>query len=521
MKRRSHKALMLLAFVLPGFAGAAGQEATINLSLDDCIVMAMRNNLGVAIAVLDPEFGGHGVSLARERFLPVLSFNVARSDERQPSYSWYDASDEVAQNYDVSSLAVRKLLSTGGDLALEFSTSKYDTNERAITINPSYRSLLRFDFRQPLLKDSGRKNARKEIVIARNSLDITKKGMERTLQETVYRVEEAFWNLVNAAEDLKIKEGSLRLAQDLLDRNLKAVKAETMASVNVLNAQVQVASREAEIFKAEADVRNAEDELRLIINLAAENKDADLLRIIPQGTMSTEKKDLTLEDAMAIALQNRPDLEALRIGVRTDEVQVRYAKNQALPDLSLKGSLWSPGVSGTRLIYPDDDPFSDPIDRIPGGRSGSLSDVFGFKHPSVSFGFSLDIPVSGLTSRAALAQAKVGLEQGTLELEKLKQEVQTRIKIALRDTVMNYNRIQALKTATELAQKQLRAEEDKFRAGYSTTYFVLQYQAELSSQQSQELAATIAYNLSLAGLSRELGTSLVEKNIRIDQVTAK
>jgi outer membrane protein len=288
--------------------------------------------------------------------------------------------------------------------------------------------------------------------------------------------------------------------------------------VNVLNAQVQVASREAEVLKAEAGVRNAEDELKLVINLAAENREADLVRIVPQSSLSVEAKDLALEDAMAAALRNRPDLEALRIGIRTNEVQVRFAKNQSLPDLSVQGSLWSPGISGTILIYPEGDPFSDPVDRIPGGRSGSLNDVFGFKHLSFSLGVSLEVPMSQLTSRAALAQAKVNLERGTLELENLKQEVLTRIKIALRDTVTTHKRILALRSATALAQKQLNAEEEKFRAGYSTTYFVLQYQAELSVQQSEELAATIEYKLALARLNRELGTGLAENNIRIDQM---
>jgi len=158
---------------------------------------------------------------------------------------------------------------------------------------------------------------------------------------------------------------------------------------------------------------------------------------------------------MAVALQNRPDLEALRIGIRTGEFNVSYARNQALPNLSFTASLWSPGVSGTRLIYPASDPFGDPIGRIPGGRSDSLKDVFGFKLKNVSFGFTLDIPVSDLASRAALAQAKVDLDQRALEFKNLEQEVLTKIKIALRETEMNFKRIHALKRARELAQKQL------------------------------------------------------------------
>jgi len=513
--------ILVAALVFCGSSGparAAGEETALRLSLTECIAMAIRNNLGVAIAVLEPESGESGVTLAKEEFLPVFSLGHAWSDERQPSYSWFDGAEEVDQVSGASFAQIRQRLSTGGDLSLEFNTSRYDTNERAITINPSYRSQLKFSFRQPLLRDFGAKRARQGIVIAQYGLDAMRKDMEKTLQDTVYGVEEAFWNLVFAAENLKIKETSLRLAQDLLDRNRKAVAAETIASVNILNAQVQVASREADILTAEAEVNNAEDELKLLTNISAERGDADLLRIVPVASASAEDKDITLDEAVAIALQNRPDLETLRIAVRSREVTVRHAKNQALPDLSLMGSLWSPGVSGTTLIYPDGDPFSDPISRIPGGRSGSLKDVFGFKYANGSLGFTLDIPLGDLTSRAAYAQAKIDLEQGSLELENQKQKVVTKIKIALRETTMNRRRIQALRTARELAEKQLAAEEEKLKAGYSTTYFVLQYQSELSAQQSQELEANIEYRLARARLNRELGTNLAENDVHIDQM---
>ena len=291
--------------------------------------------------------------------------------------------------------------------------------------------------------------------------------------------------------------------------------------MNVLNAEIQVASREADILKAEAEVQNAEDELKLVINLPAENKEADLLRDRSGRGNCRGDNGLPLEEAMAVALQNRPDLQALRIGVRSAEFDVSLARNQTLPGLNLTASLWSPGISGTRLVYPESDPFGDPIERIPGGRSDSLKDVFGFKFVNISIGLSLDMPLGNFLSRAAVARARVGLEQKTLEAKKLEQEIQTRVKIALRDVGMNFERIQTLKRASALAQKQLEAEEEKLKAGYSTSYFVLQYQSELSLQRSQELAAMVEYRLALAGLSRELGTSLAERNIRVGETSGK
>jgi outer membrane protein TolC len=518
MKRRSW-AVVLLVLGISGSAAGVGEDEAIRLTLEECLVLAIRNNLGVAVALRAPEIAASGLALAKERFMPALSFGLGFTRDILPSSSWFDGTDRLDQDSRVISAGVRQTLTTGGDLALEFSTAKSNTNERALTVNPSYRSLLRLSFRQPLLKDSGSRAARYEIIVAGQGLDIGRQEAWESLQDTVYAAEVAYWDLVFARDDLKIKQESLRLAQDLQERNRKAVEAETMAPVNILNARVQVAAREADVLRAEAGVGNAEDQLKRVINLAAEHKASDSLRIIPQGTpAAAEREEITLDEALAVALRNRPDIEALRIGIRTGEARVGYARNQTRPDLSLAGSLSSPGLSGTSLIYAADDPFGEPISRLPGGRWGSLKEAFGFKYATLSFGITLDLPVGEVTSRAAYAQARIELEKRTLELRNLEQEVLTRVKIALRDTVTNRRRIQALKTARELAEEQLGAEEEKLKAGYSTTYFVLQYQSELSIQRSHELEAMIEYRQSLARLKRELGTNLAEHNIRIDRL---
>ena len=491
------------------------KEKTISLSLDECILKAMRNNLGVAVQVLNPRLRETVISLAKEKFAPVLSFSLTRVDEHQPAFSWYDSSDEVSQVYGESSLQVRQAIPTGGDFSVHFNTSTYDTNERALIINPSHRSSLKFNFSQPLLKDFGPKTARREILIAQNNLAISKKDLQLALEETVYRVEEAFWNLVYSLENLKVRQYSLQLAQDLEERNRKAVKGGTKAAVEILAAQAQVASRKADLLRVEAEVRTFEDLLKLVINLSAENAEADLLRISPQDSLRLEREEMSYEEAVSVALLNRPDLEGLRLSRQNNELQMSFAKNQTLPELNLMASFGSAGVSGTQLIYPSSDPFGDPVAKIPGGRADSLKDVFGFKHPNWSVGLTLNVPFRNVLSRALYAQAHIDLEQTSLRLKGLEQDVRTRIKIALRDVEANFLRIEALKVARELAEKQLAAEEEKFKAGYSSNYFLLQYQGELANQRSQEIRAIVDYNLSLANLKKELGVSLKEKNINL------
>jgi outer membrane protein TolC len=131
---------------------------------------------------------------------------------------------------------------------------------------------------------------------------------------------------------------------------------------------------------------------------------------------------------------------------------------------------------------------------------------------------TLDIPLNSFVSRAAFAQAQVNLEQSMLQLKNQEQQIYLEIKNTVRAVQTDYKRVQAYKVARELAAKKLTAEEERFRVGLTTPYFVLQYQTELSTAQSNELNAIIAYNLSLARLNRATGVSLKEKNIRFTDI---
>ena len=385
-----------------------------------------------------------------------------------------------------------------------------------MTINPRYESTLRFDVTQPLLKDFGMKISRKDIIVAKNDLEISERDLERAVQEIVYQVEQAYWNYVYAIENLDVQRQSLRLAQDLLEKNKRSVEVGTMAPIEIINAQATVAQRQADILAAETEVRNNEDILKTIINLAADIEMPRGVTIMPKEKPEYEKKEISLDEALSIALQNRPDLESARISLENSQIDMNYTKNQLLPGLNLSASYWSPGVSGDQLLYLNDNVLSGiVVGTIPGGFGDSFTDAFGFKYQNWSVGLTLDIPISNLLSRAQFKQARLNLEMAKLQLKNQEQEIFRDIKIAVRNVATNYERIQAYKAARELAEKQLEAEEEKLKVGLSTNYLVLQYQADLSTQRSQELRSIIDYKLSLAELYRDLGISLDEKNISI------
>ncbi len=491
------------------------EEQSISLSIQDCIAKAMKNNLGLAVAVLTPQLRDIGVSQAKEKYLPSLSLSFMRRDTQQASYSFLDAAEVLTSASDGYSGQIQQNIPGGGNFIITLDTSKYDTNRTGTTINPSYRGTLTFEFTQPLLRNFGIMASNRDIIMAETNLTISEKDLKRSVQNTVYNVEQAYWNLAFAIENLKVSQQSLKLAQDLLEKNRRGVEVGTLAPIEIITAEAQVAQREADILAAEAEVRNNEDILKQVINLAADTENSDFLQINPIEEPSFTKMEISLEEALTTALQNRPDLESTRLGIQNYELNMSYTKNQMLPGLNLSASYWSPGVSGTQLIYDPENPWGPPIGEIPGGREDAFKDVFGFEYKNWSFGLTLDFPLNTVISRAAYAQARVDLEQAQLRLKEQEQQIYTQLKIAVRAVETNFKRIQALKIARELAQRQLEAEEEKLKVGLSTNYFVLQYQRDLATARSQEIRAVVDYILSVAALKRDMGVSLDDNNIQI------
>ncbi|MFW6140629.1 MAG: TolC family protein [Acidobacteriota bacterium] len=516
MQVRKLAAILMLLAGISLCIKAQDKPNEIQLSLEECITKSLKNNLNIQVELIEPELSQTSVTQAQEQFMPTLSMSYNRRDENSASYSFLDAADTVQTTNSRFSTQISQLLPTGGNFTLSLNGSMYDTNRNFMTINPRYSSQLSFDFSQPLLKNFGINITRKDIIVAKNQLAMSEEELERALQEQIYQVEQAYWNYVYSIENLEVQRQSLRLAEELLEKNKRSVEVGAMAPMEIINAQATVAQRKADILAAETEVKNNEDRLKTIINLAADVEIQEEAPIIPTDEPEYQKVDMSLDEALEIAMQNRPDLTASRLGVQNSEVNVNYTRNQLLPGLNFTASYWSPGVSGDQIQYLNDNPLTGVVvGKILGGFGDSFSDALGFKYQNWSVGLTLDVPVSNILSRAQFQQARLNLEKAKLQLENQEQQIFRDIKIAVRNVATNYERIQAYKAARELAEKQLEAEEEKLKVGLTTNYLVLQYQAELAATRSSELRSVIDYKMSLAQLYRDLGISLDKKNISL------
>ena len=516
MKTKAILTLIAVAGLAAAPVFAQEAKGTLSMSLDECIAKALKDNLGVAIQVLGPEISAQSLRQTQERYIPTLSLSVQSRKTENAAYSYLDSPGDSSinrtQNYNF--LTASQALPTGGSLNLNFTGYRTTTNTRGQTINPRYGTTLSFNLTQPLLKNFGLKINEREILVARNNLGVSEETLKNTLMTTVYNVESAYWNLVYSIENLDVRRQSLQLAKDLLDKNQRSVEVGTLAPMEVLSAQAEVATREADLIQAETQIQSNEDQLKLLLHITGD-EDQAVTALVPKDKPTYVVRDVKLDEAVAAAIENRTDLKIAEYGLRTDRLNLSYAKNQMLPDLSLSASYSSPGIDGTRIFYIGN-PLDGIIDRTePGDIGGAVKQTMKFTYPNWNLGLTFSLPLSNLLSRAALAQSRLNLRQSMLDLENQKDQVYLEIKNAVRSVEANYKRILAYTKARELAEQKLAAEEEKRRVGMSTNYMVLSYQRDLASARISELNAIISYNVSLASLEKAIGTNLKSRNINL------
>ncbi|MGD1008780.1 MAG: TolC family protein [Candidatus Aminicenantales bacterium] len=513
MNKRTFGA-MVLSLAILGLSSSGQESKELPLTLEDSIVKALKNNLDVAAEVISPELAGATLSQAKQIYMPTLQFGFTGNRYEAPATWSLQNSGSYVQDYTDSNVSLVQQIPFGGSLSAGMDYNWTRNNQLFQNYNPIYQSGLTFVLTQPLLRNFGWKVSRKQIIVAQNSLDISRSQFKTTLITTVYNVEAAYWNLVYSIENLKALRQSLDLGRDLLAKTKKEVEVGQKAPIEVLNAEASVARREADILQAEAMVRRSRDQLGVLLNLGADPEAKGRL-VVPTDTPTLKPLQITFEEALQRAMARRPELEASRYAIDTKHLNFSVARNELLPQLDLKLTKGSPGVAGDQILYQDNNPFLPPIGVIKGSATQAFHDTFAFLYNNWTVGLTLSIPFGDMVGRANYAYARLDLEQSQARLKSQEQQITLEVSDAVLTLETAAKSVDAYRVAREYAEKQLEAEMKKLNVGLSTNYFVLTYQDALSSARSLELKALVDYNVAMANIAKVTGTTLETRNITL------
>jgi outer membrane protein TolC len=429
---------------------------------------------------------------------PFLFAQLTKRSADTKGTNLFSGGAAINEKLDIWNFGVQQAIPTGADLSVSFNNNKRDTNNIFSTFNPVYASGLNFNLTQPLLRNFKIDAPRLNIKISKKNREISDVQFRQSVVNTVAVTKQFYYVLLYAIDNLAAARKNLDLAKKLLDENEIRVKVGTMAPLDVVTAQSEVASREEGVIVAENQLNEAEDNLKSAI-FPQNDPLMWRTRIAPTDRPSAEPVPVDIEGAVQNALANRTDVVSARKSLENQDYRLAYAKNQLLPQLDLVAGYGGSGVNGTQIRDAEGNPLPQPI---VGTYGDAVSEAFGFDFPSWTLGFNISYAIPNRSVKANAASAQLTKDQALASLRRLELQVAAEVRTAARGVESGFRRVASSQAARRLAAERLDAEEKKFAAGMSTNFFVTQAQRDLAEAEVSELRAIADYRISVINYQR-------------------
>jgi len=488
--------LVLASAVTVAIAQTNATSEVRQLSLQDCIQLALRHNLDLQIDRYNPE---------------ISLFNL------RGSYGAYDPEFSLSGQHDHNESGSQIL---GGGFAIASSVSDANSFSGGLTgvspIGTTYNlqgstrdqygitALHPFEnsgasgslnVTQPLLKNFWIDNNRLVIRIAKNRLKYSELLLQLQIMQTITTLEQAYYDLIYNRENVTVQQKAVELAERLVLENRKRLEVGALAPLDLQSAEAQAASTRAAVIAARSQLGTQERLLKSLVTDAYSTEWANV-SLEPTAKLAAPVPVLNLQDSWAKGLTQRPELLQAKLDIERTGIQLKYDKNQLYPELDVFGTY---GFNGSGVEF-----------------SGAFGDLKSTDRPFYTYGGKISIPLSNVRARNSYKADKANMQQLVLTLKQLEQNTLILIDNDIGTIRANYDQVQATRAAREYEEAALDAEQKKLESGKSTTYTVLQVQRDLTTARGNEIQALDTYNKSLSQLSLHEGSTLQRLEIRLE-----
>jgi HAE1 family hydrophobic/amphiphilic exporter-1 len=545
------------AFVPRPFSGLTrigvtpGQVAP--FTLNEAIRRALENNNDIEVARNDVRLNEQSLIAFEGFYDPFIGVT--------PTFTRSGTTGQSARNDFTVNTDFSKNIKVGGGFIRTFYNNQRTENRfqqaqvSGSTIDGSgtsalFSSSLGFSFTQPLWRDRAIDNNRRNIKIQRKRLEQSDADFRQRTIDVIAQVQRSYWDLVFALRDQQNRLANL----DLTKQNLRRVEAQISAGAAAPLARAEVATelanRESDLLLAAQNVTTAENTLKQLI-LRDPNAPEWSTQMLPTDEPSFDQTPVKLDDALAEAKQNRPELRRLNLQREINDIDVKYFKNQTKPVVDLTGSVYLNGIAQSvgqtnsnlevrqfsgndeillnaiNLLRPADQQIPNPKFTVPttpgflvGSFAQSNANLFRSDAPTYQVGVTIQIPVGNRTAKANLAGAQI--QQTRLDAQKrdTEQLVIAEVRNSVQAVETARQRVLTARIARENAEIQLQGEQKLYEVGRSTTFLLFQRENALANARNSEIRAETDFNKALADLQRATSTTLRTNNIIIESVVA-
>ena len=496
------------------------QANKLYLHVKDFIALVLKNNTEINLTRLDVLTAADAILSAKAPFDPNVTAGFNSTRQEQPQFSQIGGAAQLNSLSQQSNLGYQQTLSTGQIVNFGFNANRFSSNSQFNVFNPNVFTGLNFAVTQPLLQ--GRRNLqfRTPLMIARTQLLIISEQSEARIADLVANATQQYWDAIQARDNIKVQQQAYDLAQKSYERDKLALDLGALPALDIFQSQSQVAQRKVAVIQAQYFYRDALDVLRRLIGADVNPATRNIEIVLEDDPAALAVPVLAEDEAVTAALQRRPELSSIRRHQGINDMNARVARDSMLPRFDLSALGGASGLGGNQI------PVSGPLGTgsttfIPGGLGDALHQMFAFQAPYYGFGINITIPVRSSSAQASLADALVSRARDQYTQRQLEQQIIQQVKLSTNQLNMSLAQIDASKTARDLAQKNVEAEQQKYELGGVTAFEVLDAQSRLASVEGSLLQAYVDYRKAVVSYERAVWTLLDGMGIIVETPKVK
>ncbi|MDX2267257.1 MAG: efflux RND transporter permease subunit [Bryobacter sp.] len=489
------------------------------LMLKDALEMALGNNLDIQIERTNTVLASSQYRQTFGVWDPYLGYRPGVAYNVTPTSSVLQAPDgRLVDRSFTNNFQFRQSLPWfGTKFDANFQNGRISTSNPFVGLNPYLQSSLTLSVTQPLLRGLKLDNDRNQIRIRRKGVDVAEADYELRVVDIVTRVQNAYWDLVAARQDVEVKKQSVDLARDQYERSKRQIAAGTLAPVELAAAEAELERRQDSWYTSIGIVTEVENGLK---SLLAGGRDQTIWddEIIPLEQQTVQPPDTSdLKALVGSAVGKRPELKSLRLRLESNSYSQELAKEQLKPGLNLVAGYTSTGLAGSVSRSPAPFPgfVNNPPAEFLGGYGTTLGNLFGGNFSSYQAGIQFDWTIRNRAAQESLAQVNLAERTLNLQRQRAEQAIEAEVRNALQALRTSEQRIVAAEASVRAAKEKLDSEQRLFDTGESTNFLVLTRQNEFADSQRRALIAKLDRNKSVARLEQALGMALDSHNISL------
>lgn len=471
-----------------------------------------------------------GIGSPITSFDPVLTGSLQLDKNETESTSIFSPVPIVAQNTYTGDFGYTQAFQWGGTLTGLFNNTHVTTNNPTSLLTPQLGSNFQFRFTQNLLQGFGFLPNTRFIRIAKNNREISDVAFRLQVITTVDQVENMYWDLVYAFENVRVQQESLTYGQRALDDARRQAQVGTIPPIQVVSAQSTVSTEQQNLIVAQNNLQLQELLMKNALSRSIEDPTLAEADVIPTSTMEIPQEETVtpIQDLINQALQHRAELVETRIDLNSRSINNKAVRNAMLPTLSAFAYYGGSGIGGdvnpavpncanTTSSFCFNQQKAPPPFRSSTsvGYGSTLSQLTDSTSPDKGIGISLNIPIRNRLAQSNQVRAQLEYRQAQVRQVQLENQVRIEVRNAQFDVKQNRTAVQAAQSAVDLARQTLDADQMKLKVGLTTEVTILQDAATLTTNESNLVSAKAAYEKSRIELDRATGLLLDHSNIDV------